>query len=191
MPSKRDYKAEYRRRVERGLNRGLSRSQSRGHAKAGEHPIRAPTTNAAPAQRLEQALKVLRKTGNQRQAAKASGVSVERFRKFIRETDLAKRQGRTWIIEDQRKRHIMAITTRGARNLTVAGFDDASLIGQHYVAVGKFLNSNDASLLLPFRGLSVRDVSRRTYFLETQPNALYRLAAQGNETFEMVYRLIL
>jgi hypothetical protein len=190
MPSKRDYKSEYRRRLERGLKRGLSRSQSRGHARAGEHSIREPTAKPASDPRLEQALKAMRKTGNQRQAAKASGISIERFRKFIREADLAKRQGRAWIIEDQRPRLMTTITIRGPKDLKVTGFDLTSLIGRHDNAVKRFLKTNDASLLLPFRGLSIRDVSGRTHFLETRPNALYRLAAQGNETFEMVYRLV-
>lgn len=184
----RDFKAEYSRRLARAYAKGLSRSQARGHARAGEPPIRAPPAKPADP-RLEEALKALRRIGSQSAAAKETGISPERLRKFLREEELAKREGRRWAFTDQRPRLMTAITTKGSREITVAGFDQASLIGKHNAAGGKFLETNDASLLAPFRGLSVKDTSGKTHFLETNPNALHRLASSGAETFEMVYRL--
>lgn len=190
MSKPRDFKAEYRLRVNRALMAGFSRSQGRGHAKAGEAPIRAPPNREASRARLEAALKELRRTQNQARAAAEAGVSTERFRKFIRENELAKRQGRKWVFDDQRTREMTALTTTGSRVLKVAGFEQTSLIGRHEAAVKNFLQTNDASLLAPFKGQSVKDTAGRTHFLETRPNTIHRLANSDFEAFEMVYRLI-
>jgi hypothetical protein len=72
----------------------------------------------------------------------------------------------------------------------VVGFDAASLVMRHRAAVKHFVESNDASHLEPFIGVSVRDTSGRRHLLETRPNVLYRLASAGGEGFEQVYRLI-
>ena len=189
MPISRNYKAEYQRRIARAAAKGLSRSQGRGHAKASEPPIRPPKARSPPDARLEEALRKLRAMGNQTVAAKGAGVSTERFRKFLHDEEVAKREGKGWIFTDIRPRRMTAITTRGSREITVAGFDRASLLGKHFAARGKFLSTNDIKLLAPFRGLSVKDTSGRIHFLETDPNALHRLAISGTETFEMVYRL--
>lgn len=189
MLRQRNYKAEYQRRLERAFREGLSRSQARGHAKADERPIRAPPQNQERDLRLESALKTLRRQGNQSAAAKEAGISVERFRRFLKQEALATRQGRTWTFTDSRIREISVITTRGFKNLEVRGFDTASLVGRHNAAIGQFLNSNDTSLLQPFKGLSFKGSSGRTHILETNPNAIHRLANSGNEVFEMVYRL--
>ena len=189
MPYSRNYKAEYQHRIARALSKGLTRSQARGHSRVGEVPIRAPPPTKFDDPRLEEALKALRRSGNQSAAAKQAGVSTERFRKFLHDEEVAKREGKRWVFTDVRARRMTAITTRGSREITVAGFDQASLLGKHFVARGKFLETNDVSLLVPFRGLSVKDTSGRTHFLETDPNALHRIASSGTETFEMVYRL--
>jgi hypothetical protein len=44
--------------------------------------------------------------------------------------------------------------------------------------------------LLPFEGRSVTDAKGEAHPLETDPNALYRLAAAGSELFHEIYRLV-
>lgn len=185
----RNYQTEYSRRIERALSRGLTRSQARGHAKAGEAPLRKPRGVEDARARLEAALRILRTKGSAQQAAAEAKVSPERFRRFLREEAIANRDKRSWIITDNRVRTIKAITTNGDVELHVRGFDAASLAYRHRSAVKQFLETNDASLLLPFAHASVRDVSGKTLFLETRPNALYRLAAMGGDGFEDVYRI--
>lgn len=185
----RDYRAEYRRRVERALSRGLTRSQARGHAKAGEASLRKPRNVEHVRARLEAALRILRAKGSAQQAAAEAKVSPERFRRFLQEEAIANRHKRSWIITDNRVRTIKAITTNGDVELGVRGFDAASVAYRHRLAVKQFLETNDASLLLPFAHASVRDVNGKTHLLETQPNPLYRLAAMGGDGFEDVYRI--
>lgn len=69
-------------------------------------------------------------------------------------------------------------------------FDQLSLNGEHLSAVGRFLETNDIEFLRPFEGLAVRDAKGKAHPLETDPNALYRLAASGSELFHEIYRLV-
>jgi hypothetical protein len=189
MAKQRDFKAEYRRRLERAAVRGLSRSQARGHARAGEAPIRG-TRTIGNDERLEAALKLLRNAKKQGIAARAAGVSPERFRRFLRENSLAERQGRSWLITDRRPRRMTVISEREVKNVTLADPDQLSLNGRHLAAVQQFLRSNDIELLRPFEGMAVVDVKGRPHPLETNPNALHRLASAGSEVFHEVYRLV-
>jgi hypothetical protein len=175
MPIQRNYKAEYQRRIANAAKRGLSRSQARGHARAGEASIKAAIVKSDD--RLEAALKTLRAIGNQGRAAKAAGVSVERFRRFLQSNALASRQGRQWKFNDQRTRRMTVISEGDARQRTLRDFDQASLNGKYLNAVAAFLDSNDAELLHPFTDQSVIDDKGRAHPLETNPNTLYRLNA--------------
>ncbi len=187
MVKKRDYKAEYARRIVNAKKRGLSRSQARGHAKAGEKPIRAKPVKSDAS--LEAALKLLRQTNHQGRAAKEAGVSIERFRRFLRSNSLAERKGGKWRITDKRNRRMTVITNSEAVELTLRDFDQSSLNGRHLAAVGAFLRSNDIDLLQPFEGQAVIDAAGQVHPLETDPSALYRLSAAGSEVFHEIYRL--
>lgn len=188
MARSRDYKAEYQRRIARAAARGLSRSQARGHARSGEAAIRPKPIKSD--ERLEAALKLLRQTGHQGRAAKEANVSPERLRRFLRENALAERRGRKWLFSDKRLRRMTVISDGQTQDLLLPGFDEASLNGQHLNAVRQFLGSNDVDLLLPFEGRSVTDAKGEAHPLETDPNALYRLAAAGSELFHEIYRLV-
>ena len=86
----------------------------------------------------------------------------------------------------------MTVITDGDwRDLTLDGFEQSSLNGRHSAAVGAFLTSNNIDLLRPFEGRSVRDVHGKLHPLETNPNRLHRMAAQGDEIFHEIYRLII
>jgi hypothetical protein len=183
----RNHQAEYRRRLDRGRARGLTRSQARGHARAQEAGLKTKPVKSD--ERLERALRELRRTNNQVAAAKEAGVSPERFRRFLREQKLAERKGRVWEITDKRPRDMTAITTRGAVDLKLPDYKTASLVGQHNAAIKAFLDTNDISDLQPFEGSMIKDASGRTHVLETRPNVIRRLDASG-ETFEQIYRIV-
>ena len=139
---------------------------------------------------LEKALRYLRAGNSQRLAAKSAGVSVQRFRQFIRKHKLARFKGRRWHFTDKRRRQIVAITTAGERKLVVRGFEPASWAMSHRNAVRQFADTNDVSLLAPFINYSFKDIHGRTYVLETRPNALYRQLSAGGGHYEQIYRLV-
>ena len=189
MAGSRDYKAEYARRIASAASRGLSRSQGRGHSRSGELPVRSqPITSDG---RLEAALRLLRQTGNQGAAAKEARVAPERFRRFLRENALADRDGRSWRITDNRVRYMTVLTAGDSKEVKFVGFEEASINGEHLTAVRAFLSSNDIALLLPFVGRSVNDATGQAHPLETDPNRLHRIAAQGDAVFHEIYRLVL
>jgi hypothetical protein len=188
MARKRDYKAEYRRRIERGRARGLTRSQARGHARAAERPIKPRPPEADP--RLEGALRRLRRGESLTRAAAAEGVSRERFRRFVGANRLARRQGRAWIMTDDRPRRVQTISRGRALTVVVAGFAEASRWGRYVNDVGDFLRSNEIELLAPYRGRGVRTTDGRIIPFETDPNAIHRLANAGLPAFHEVYEII-
>ena len=186
---KRNYSSEYRRRIDRAQARGLSRSQARGHAKPGEAWIKPQRAKADTAP-LEAALKSLHAGGSLQRAARDNHISVERFKKYLGDRGLARRIGRKWLITDTRRREMTVLSAGRAQKLILKNFENASLNGRHLAAVGQFLVSNDAQLLIPFEGQSVIDASDVPHIFETDPNILYRIAQSGREVYEQVYRLI-
>ena len=89
----RNYGAEYARRIANATARGLSRSQARGHAKAAEAPPRG-TPRPIEDDRLQLALRTLRRQKSLSEAARAARVSPERLRKHAIERGLIEKTGR-------------------------------------------------------------------------------------------------
>lgn len=155
-------------------------------SRANKRPSRPPLSDP----KLNKALRFLRAGNSQGLAARSAGVSVRRFRRFIRQGKLASYRGRHWRFSDRRRRQVVAITTRGEKQFFVRGFEAASWAMSHRNAVKQFLATNDLSLLTPFEGKSLSDTRGRKHSLETRPNKLYRLAHAGSEPYEMIYRLL-
>jgi hypothetical protein len=66
--------------------------------------------------------------------------------------------------------------------------DAASDIGRRWVAINKFLETNDPSHLEPFVGLGLRDTHKRFWPFETRPNILRKLDSSGELSFVELYR---
>ena len=184
---RRDYKAEYRRRIERGLARGLSRSQARGHPKANEQAIEPIVPKGDPG--LEAAIREMNRGTSMTAASRSRHVSAERLRRFLSLQGLAEREGRRWVMTDSRPRQVPVMTGGRVRILAVDGFDQARLVGEHHQAVGEFVRTNDIELLKPFEGKFVRAINGRKYPLETDPNALHRIAATDTPPFHEIYAI--
>ena len=189
MSRQRDYKTEYQRRKAKGIAAGFSTAVARGHARAGEKPIRP--VSPRDGERLEAALKLYRKSGDQAASAKALNLSPERLRKFLRDNVRIEGRGRTLKITDDRIREMPVISGDKISLLRLRGFDQASLNGDYLNAVKQFLETNDIDVLAPFAGRSVIDARGVSHPLETRPNTLRRLAHAGDELFHEIYRLIL
>jgi hypothetical protein len=149
-----------------------------------------PSSRIKPDERFEIAYGVLRKGNSQKRAAEIAGISVKRFRAFIRSNKLAKYRDGHWRITDRRQREIAIISEGQQRIIKVRGFNTASLAMRHRAAVQQFLDSNDASLLMPFERVEIKDISKEKHSLETRPNVLLRLANAGSDAEMKIYRLI-
>jgi hypothetical protein len=183
----RDYRKEYQARIARGLASGKSRSAARGHTKASDLTQRNAPLFKDRREPLEQALKLMKQGASQHDAAKAVGVSTERLRRFLAENTEATRQGRRWIIFDRRPVTVLMATVGKIREVTVT-HDASSDIGRHWVAINKFLETNDRSHLSPFLDLGLRDVKGRFHPFETRPNVLRKLDSAGELSFIDIYR---
>jgi hypothetical protein len=182
----RDFKTEYRRRIARGLARGHSRSQARGHAPRIERSIRAGERD----EKIEAAVRLMNRGRPLSSAARASRVSAERLRRFLEETGIGRRQGRRWMMFDDRTRRV-AVLTKGRQQIAyVRGFDQASLVAQHDRAARQFVKTNDESLIEPFEGRSVRTTAGKRIRLETDPNGLHRIASLDNPEFHETYEIV-
>jgi hypothetical protein len=186
---RRNYAVEYHRRLARAAARGLSRSQARGHPRAGEQAIRPRPPKLDL--RLEAGLKALRRSGSLTTAAKEQGVSAERLRTYIRNLPfVGKRRGRFVVGADLRHRQVQFYADGRMIKTVVQGYEPAALAGSYWDAVGEFLRTNDPNHLAPFAGVEITDANGSSYTLETRPNVLYRLDAEGGDTFEQVYRIV-
>ena len=136
-------------------------------------------------------MKVLRQTGDRTAAAKSVNIAPERLRRFLRENVQIEGRGRSLKITDNRPRDMTVISDGKADVLRLRDYGQASLNGQHLSAVREFIRTNDRELLLPFDDRAVIDTKGKAHPLETDPNELHRIAAQGDEVFHEIYRLVL
>jgi len=122
-------------------------------------------------------------------AARREHVSPRRLLKILRERRLVQRKGRRWIIKDKRPRRAPVMTGGRSRVLILRDYTQAQLVGEHHVAVGEFVATNKFELLDRFKGQTVETVSGRKYPLETDPNALHRIAAMESPPFHEIYHI--
>lgn len=140
--------------------------------------------------KLDLAFRYLREGRTQKFAAETTGISVGRFRRYVRRNKLAKFEAGRWKITDRRIREIAVISDGGSQVIKVRGFGPASLAMRHRAAVQQFLDTNDASLLEPFEGQEVTNIAKQKYSLETRPNVLLRMANAGSDADMKIYRLV-
>jgi len=81
------------------------------------------------------------------------------------------------------------MTAGRIRVVTVPTYKEAQLVGQHAHSVREFVSSNNVRLLRPFKGRAVQAVNGREFPLETDPNALHRIAAMDSPPFHEIYEI--
>jgi hypothetical protein len=186
--AKRNYAAEYRRRIARGLAKGVSRSQARGHPRASEAYL---SPRPPGYQKLEVGVAALRKRKSLSTAAREVKVAPERLRRYLKDLDFVEKRRGRWVVgTDTRLRVVLIYSDGKKQRMVVQGYEPAALTGSYWNAVGDFLRTNDPAYLTPFVGAQIRDANGKAYTLETRPNVLYRLASEGLDSFEQVYRIV-
>jgi hypothetical protein len=88
---------------------------------------------------------------------------------------------------DQLLRVINVLTTEGRKEIATRDSRQASLVGSHWAAVQKFLQTGDDSALLKFAKKRIVDARRKRYPLLTDLKELERLASAGVLRFESMY----
>jgi hypothetical protein len=141
--------------------------------------------------RVQLAPKSLRQGKSLSAAARAVRMSPERLRRYAIERNVIEKQGRRWSVRHDLPRRMLLYSRGQSKSIVVGDFVSASKVGRFMAAVRRFLETNNRSVLEPFSGQSVRDISGKEHSLETRPNVLYRLSSTGEQTFEQVYRIII
>jgi len=191
MPKQtRDYQAEYRRRIERAAATGLSRAQARGHPKASEaHASRKPLKPIDKG-RLQFGLQSLRGGKSMAAIARELHVSPERLRHSLNAVGATEKRGRQWFVKDSLPRRMLLYSKGREETITVPNHKSAKAVGYYMGQVSRFLETNDRSYISLYDGMSVTDIHGVTHPFETDPNALYRLASSGTDSFEQIYRIV-
>ena len=165
----------------------MARRKPKGQAKkrGARGPVRArkgPTKVAARITdpRIEAAILAMNRGQSLTAAARASYVSRRRLLNLAVQHRLVKRKGRRWLAKDNRLRRVQIMTRGRPRPVVVRGYEPARLVGEHHEAAGEFVRTNNIELLKPFMG---------RYPLETDPNALHRIAAMDSLPFHEIYEI--
>ncbi len=121
-------------------------------------------------------------------AAKEFGLSPKTAISFGR-TALRKRKNGRYITkkEDQLLRVLNVLTTEGRKEIATRDSGQASLVGGHWAAVQKFLQTGDDSALLKFAKKRIVDAGRKRYQLLTDLKELEKQGSAGVLRFESMY----
>ncbi|PWT86477.1 MAG: hypothetical protein C5B58_01325 [Acidobacteria bacterium] len=184
----RKHKGDYKMRAAAKKERGPTHSQERRRTKARKPPTKATLPIDDP--RIEAAILEMNRGVSLTAAARTAHISRQRLRQFLTQHRLGRRKRRRWVTKDKRLRRLPVITQGRLRVLTVRGYEPARLAGEHHNAAAAFVRTNDISLIECFRGQSVQAVNGRHYVLETDPNALHRIAAMDTPPFHEIYEII-
>jgi hypothetical protein len=208
--ARRDRKPKKRKRIARGPKRRHSGSRLRAHpktrrkagpklarkrsgarrqrpAKVRSNPPRLRRLKADP--RAEAAVLQMNQGRSLTAAARDSHLSSKQLQNYLKPRRLLMRKGNRWVFRDNRLRRLPVMTGGRSRPLIVRGYEQASFLGEYQHAVGQFLEDNDLKVLERFQGRTVTAVNGRQYVLETDPNALHRIAAMDSPVFHEIYEI--
>lgn len=192
MRKPRDRKAEYRRRIERALARGLTRSQARGHPRASEAYISKRARGPPFDERLEAAVREIRRGKPLSEAARDLKVGRERLSAYAKAHAGAQRTGRGWTFSDKRPREVAVITPDGVVTITT-DYEGAHIAGQHWHEAHQAM-ANHAWMESFERRWSdrfVRDLRGKRHVLASDLNDVYAAVHAHDESFELIYRIVM
>lgn len=121
-------------------------------------------------------------------AAKEFGLSSKTALSFGR-TALRKRKNGRYVAKktDQLLRVVNVLTTDGRKEIATRDSRQASLVGGHWAAVQRFLQTGDDSALSKFAKKRIVDARRKRYQLLTDLKELERRGSAGEFRFESMY----
>jgi len=94
------------------------------------------------------------------------------------------RRGRTWTVRgtDRLRRRMAVLTTTGIENVTVTSSAKATLVGNHWSAVRRYLRTGDDTDLQVFGGVTVGG-----HYLETDLDTIDVWARAGEADLDDIY----
>jgi AraC-like DNA-binding protein len=170
-------------KVARSVTRPRKAATARQKSQSKKH-------RARPDRRLEIAVREMNRGRSLSATARDLGLSPKSLQSQLKRQRLISRKGKRWVTKDNRLRRVPVMSGGRFRVLTVRGYKQASLVGKHHHAVGKFVRTNAFELIKPFEGQSVTAASGRQHALETDPNALHRIAALDSPPFHEIYEIV-
>jgi hypothetical protein len=166
------------------------KSVSRRKISSGKKPTQRVRIKVAQDPRLEIAVRDMNRGLSLAEAARSANLSPKSLQLFLGQRRLAKRKGKRLVIKDNRPRRVPVMTKGRIRVVTVDGYEEARVAGQHYQAAGDLVRTNDIAVIRPFKGRSVRLTTGKEIPLETDPNALHRIAAMDSPPFHEIYEIV-
>ena len=123
-----------------------------------------------------------------RQASRDAGISSRKVLRLAGPA-LQKRATGKWVAKkkDNLLREMKIPTSAGTRVIAMRGSQQATLLGEYWNAVHRYLQTGDASRLERFRGKSIKDANGVEVPLPTDHALLNRLASAGVLSFEDLY----
>jgi hypothetical protein len=121
-------------------------------------------------------------------AAKEFGISPKAVIGLGRSALRRKKNGRYVAKKtDQLLRVVNVLTTDGRKEIATRDSRQATLVGSHWAAIQKFLQTGDDSALSKFTKKKVVDARRKRFVLLTDTKELERLGSAGVLRFESMY----
>ena len=139
--------------------------------------------------RLEFAVRELNRKRSLTATARLLGIPTKSLREQLARKRLLKRKGKRWVTKDDRLRRVTVMTEGRLRVLTVRGYKQARLAGEHHHAAGQFVRTNAVKIVKRFKGRTVEAANGRRYVLDTDPNVLHRIAAMDSPQFHEIYAI--
>jgi len=138
---------------------------------------------------MESAVRDMNRGSSLTAAARTHETPPKALKAYLRQHRISKLKGARVTTRDNRLRRVPVMTNGKFRILTVRGYEEARLAGEHHYAAGEFVRTNNIELIEPFDGETVQAVNGRKYPLETDPNALHRIAAMDTPPFHEIYEI--
>lgn len=134
----------------------------------------------------EVAIRLMKAGVSQKTAAKMVGIGVKRLRRYLHENTHATRKGLRWIIADRRPSPMLIASRGKVRTVQVAN-SAKKKVSRYWIAVNKFIDSNNPAFLKGFVGEGIRDANGQFHKWETGPNTLRKLDSIGELSFTDIY----
>lgn len=180
MGRERDYRAEYQRRVERAKSQGFG-----SYRQQRQRPSRQPAASVEAQRRALDAVGFMRRDGlslsTAARKASTTPATVRRHAGLALDTTARRVKVKP---SDRIRRPMSVLTPAGVVDVVLRDFDEASLVGQHWAAVRRFLATGDHSALAKFSAVTVAGVE-----FETGLDAIERWGRIGEIDLDDIYSI--